>query len=45
MKINIGDTFTTRVSGVTGTVKEIHDKGTRAVLLLDVNGQDRYTTV
>lgn len=46
MNISIGDTYTTKRSKVTGTVKEIHEgKGAFPVLLLDVNGQDRWTTV
>lgn len=45
MKITVGDTFTTRNSGVTGTVQEIIEKGKRVVLRLDVNGQERFTTV
>ena len=41
----VGDTFTTQKSKVTGTIKEIVEaEGNRAVLLLDVNGSDRYTT-
>jgi hypothetical protein len=45
MEIKIGDVFTTRVSNVTGVVKSIEPKPFGTVLLLDVNGQDRYTTV
>ena len=46
MNVQVGDQYTTSVSGVTGTVKEIHDKpsGLGTVLLLDVNGADRWTT-
>ena len=42
----IGSEVTTSVSGVTGIIKEIHDKpsGLGTVLLLDVNGVDRWTT-
>lgn len=41
----VGDLYTTQKSKVTGTIKEIVEaEGTRALLLLDVNGQDRYTT-
>jgi len=44
--ITVGSQFTTAKSGVTGTVKEIvkNDNGTSRVRL-DVNGQDRWTTV
>jgi hypothetical protein len=45
MEIKIGDFFTTRKSNVTGTVKSIEPKPWGTVLLLDVNGEDRYTTV
>lgn len=45
MKINLGDTYTTAKSGVTGTVQEIIAKDFGFVLRLDVNGEDRYTTV
>lgn len=44
--ITVGSEFTTSVSGVTGIVQEIHEKPFgRTVLLLDVNGADRWTTV
>lgn len=43
--INVGDSFTTRVSHLTGIVKEIHPRSYGTVLLLDVNGDYRYTTV
>jgi len=44
--ITVGSEFTTSVSGVTGIVQEIHEKPLgRTVLLLDVNGVDRWTTV
>jgi hypothetical protein len=45
MEIKVGDLFTTRVSNVTGVVKSIEPKPHGTVLLLDVDGQDRYTTV
>jgi len=45
MEIKIGDLFTTRKSNVTGTVKSIEPKPWGTVLLLEVDGQDRYTTV
>lgn len=45
MEIQIGDLFTTRVSKVTGIVKAIEEKPFGKVLLLDVEGEDRYTTV
>jgi hypothetical protein len=41
----IGDTFTTRKSGVTGTIQEIIAKPYGYVLRLNVDGVDRYTTV
>lgn len=44
--LTIGDTFTTTKSHVTGTIKEIIEKGNgQTVLLLDVNGEDRYTSL
>lgn len=45
MKITVGDSFTTRKSGVTGTVMEIIEKGKQVVLRLDVDGTERFTTV
>ena len=46
MILTLGDTFTTRKSHVTGTIKEIIEKDNgQTVLLLDVNGEDRYTSV
>jgi hypothetical protein len=43
--LTIGDTFTTRKSGVTGTIQEIIEKPFGFVLRLDVNGVERFTTV
>ena len=43
--LTIGDTFTTSKSNVTGTIKEIHERTYGSVLLLDVNGEERFTTV
>jgi hypothetical protein len=44
--LTLGDTFTTRKSNVTGTIKEIIEKDNgQTVLLLDVNGEDRYTSL
>jgi hypothetical protein len=44
--ITVGSEFTTSISGVTGIIQEIHEKPFgRTVLLLDVNGADRWTTV
>jgi len=41
----VGSEFTTSVSGVIGIIKEIHEKPSGlTVLLLDVNGADRWTT-
>lgn len=44
--ITVGSQFSTQKSGVTGIVKEIvqNKNGTQRVRL-DVNGQDRWTTV
>jgi hypothetical protein len=44
--MNIGETFTTQKSGVTGTIQEIvkNANGSSRVRL-SVNGQDRWTTV
>ena len=43
---SVGDLFTTQKSGVTGTIKEIvSNEGNRIVVLLDVDGDERYTTV
>jgi len=44
--MNIGDTFTTQKSGVTGTIQEVvkNSNGTSRVRL-SVNGEDRWTTV
>lgn len=44
--LEIGQTFTTTNSGVTGIVKAIdnHPSGTNRVLL-DVNGKERWTSV
>ena len=42
----VGDLFTTQSSKVTGTIKEIIPVNARTTtLLLDVDGQDRYTSV
>ena len=44
--LTVGDTFTTRKSHVTGTIKEIIEKDNgQTVLLLDVNGEDRFTSL
>jgi hypothetical protein len=44
--MNIGETFTTQKSGVTGTIQEIvkNANGSSRVRL-SVNGEDRWTTV
>ena len=46
MNAVVGQTFTTQKSGVTGIVKEIikNASGSSRVLL-EVNGEDRWTTV
>ena len=42
----IGDLFTTQSSKVTGTIKEIIPvNATTTTLLLDVDGDERYTSV
>ncbi len=42
----VGSQFTTVKSGVTGTVKEVIKNPTGSLrICLDVNGQDRWTTV
>jgi len=42
----VGDLFTTTKSKVTGTIKEINAINANTTrVLLDVNGQDRWTTV
>jgi hypothetical protein len=42
----VGSQFTTAKSGVTGTVKEVIKNQTGSLrICLDVNGQDRWTTV
>ena len=44
--IAIGDTFTTQKSGVSGVVQEVIQNATGSFRVrLDVNGQDRWTTV
>lgn len=44
--IEIGQSFTTAQSGVTGVVQEIIKNATGSYRVrLDVNGQDRWTTV
>jgi len=46
MNINIGDTYTTTKSKVTGVVEEIFEKSFGTVLRLSLpNGDTRYTTV
>ena len=42
----IGQSFTTQASGVSGTVQEVIKNATGSYRVrLDVNGQDRWTTV
>lgn len=44
--LTVGSQFTTRKSGVTGTIMEIVENKSGSVRLrLDVNGQDRWTTI
>jgi len=44
--LEVGQTFTTTLSGITGIIKEIHEhpSGVNRILL-DVNGTDRWTSV
>mgnify|MGYP003346293610 CR=1 FL=1 len=43
--LNIGDTYTTAKSKVTGTVQEIVKNASGSMRVrLDVNGQERWTT-
>lgn len=42
----VGDLFTTQKSKVTGVIKAIEPKdANRTVVLLDVDGEERFTTV
>ncbi len=44
--LTVGSQFTTAKSGVTGTIMEIVQNPSGSVRLrLDVNGEDRWTTV
>ena len=45
--MNIGDTFTTQKSGVSGTIAEVikNPNGSTRVRLTLPNGADRWTTV
>jgi hypothetical protein len=46
LSISVGNTLTTAKSGVTGEVKEIVNNANGSLRVrLDVNGQDRWTTV
>lgn len=46
MKLEIGQSFTTQKSGVVGTVREVVENANGSLRVrLDVNGQDRWTTV
>ena len=46
LSISVGSTLTTAKSGVTGEVKEIVNNANGSLRVrLDVNGQDRWTTV
>jgi hypothetical protein len=45
-KIEIGQTFTTQKSGVSGVVQEVvENKNGTFRVRLDINGQPRWTTV
>ena len=45
-EITVGSQFTTQSSGVTGVVQEVIKNATGSFRVrLDVNGQDRWTTV
>ena len=41
----VGESFTTRISKITGIVQEVIEKPYGYVLRLDVDGVDRYTTL
>lgn len=42
----VGDLFTTQKSGVTGVIKAIEPQTpNRTLVLLEVNGEERFTTV
>lgn len=42
----VGDLFTTQKSGITGTILSIEPQApNRTLVLLDVEGQERFTTV
>ncbi len=42
----VGDLFTTQKSGITGTIVSIEPQTpNRTLVLLDVEGQERFTTV
>lgn len=44
--LTVGSQFTTQKSGVSGTIQEvIQNKSGSLRVRLDVNGQDRWTTV
>lgn len=44
--LTVGSQFTTRKSGVTGTIMEIVENASGSYRLrLDVNGQPRWTTI
>lgn len=46
MNLEIGQSFTTLKSGVTGTIKEVVSNANGSLRVrLDVNGADRWTTV
>ena len=43
--MQIGDTYTTSKSHITGTIEEIIERNGQTVLLLDTPEGERYTTV
>lgn len=43
--MQIGDTYTTSKSMVTGTIQEIIERNGQTVLLLDTPAGERFTTV
>ena len=45
MKIEVGDVYTTRVSGIVGVVQEIIEKPHGVVLRLDAGEYEIFTTV
>jgi hypothetical protein len=45
MELKIGSNYTTTKSGVTGIIKRVDTYATVCRILLDIDGQDRWTTL